>query len=91
MLSSRGELVNLDQLQIDRFHGHAMMAKAKEKIGLSDPIDAYRAQIRLKDAQDSLSRSREALRNAGDRPKNLIGGATGHDDGNDRPADLSTP
>jgi len=68
----QGELVNLDQLQIDRFHGHAMMAKAKEKIGLSDPIDAYRAQIRLKDAQDSLSRSREALRNAGDRLKILL-------------------
>jgi outer membrane protein len=66
------KLVDLYQLQIDKFNGHAMMAMAKEKIGLSDPIDVYRAQIRLKDAQDSLSRSREAFRNAGDRLKLLL-------------------
>ena len=66
------ELVNFHQLQIDRFRGHAMMAMAKEKIGLSDPIDVYRAQIRLKDVQDSLSRSQEALRNATDRLKLLL-------------------
>ena len=66
------ELVDLYQLQIEKFHRHALMAMAREKIGLSDPIDAYRAQIRLKDAQDSLSRSREALRNASDRLKILL-------------------
>jgi outer membrane protein TolC len=66
------ELVNLNRSQADSFHSHAMMAMAKEKISLAGPIDVYRAQIRLKDAQDSLNRSREALRNAGDRLKIIL-------------------
>lgn len=66
------ELVNLNQSQTNSFQSHAMMATTKEKIGLASPIDVYRAQIRLKDAQDSLSRSREALRNAGDRLKIIL-------------------
>lgn len=66
------ELVRLYQDQIESFQGHAVMAKAREKIGLATPIDVYRAEIRLKDAQDNLSRAREALRNAGDRLKIVL-------------------
>jgi outer membrane protein len=66
------ELVCLYEDQARRFHGHAIMAAAREKIGLATPIDVYRAQIRLKDAQDSLNRSQEALRNAGDRLKIVL-------------------
>ena len=66
------ELVDLFKAQSERFHGHAVMAEAKEKIGLATPIDVYRAQIRLKDSQNALSRSQEALRNAGDRLKIVL-------------------
>ncbi len=66
------ELVHLYQAQADRFQGHAVMAGAREKIGLASPIDVYRAQIRLKDAQNSLNRAQEALRNAGDRLKIVL-------------------
>lgn len=66
------ELVNLYQKQTERFQGHAVMAGAREKIGLATPIDVYRAQIRLKDAQNSLNRAQEALRNAGDRLKIVL-------------------
>jgi outer membrane protein TolC len=48
------------------------MAEAREKIGLATPIDVYRAQIRLKDAQDNLNRAQEALRNAGDHLKIVL-------------------
>ena len=61
------ELVHLYQTQTKSFEDHAVTAKAREKIGLATPIDVYRAEIRLKDAQDNLSRAREALRSAGDR------------------------
>jgi outer membrane protein len=66
------ELVHLYEDQARRFYGHAKTAAAREKIGLATPIDVYRAQIRLKDAQDSLNRSQEALRNAGDRLKIVL-------------------
>jgi outer membrane protein TolC len=66
------ELVHLYQAQADRFQGHVVRAGAREKIGLATPIDVYRAQIRLKDAQNSLNRAQEALRNAGDRLKIVL-------------------
>jgi outer membrane protein TolC len=66
------ELVALYQDQTDRFRRHAVMARSKERVGLASPIDTYRAEIRLKDAQDSLTRSREALRNAGDSLKLIL-------------------
>ncbi len=68
----QGELVHLFQDQTKSFRGHVVMAKAREKIGLATPIDVYRAEIRLKDAQDNLSRAREALRSAGDRLKIVL-------------------
>ncbi len=66
------ELVQLYADQAKRFQAHAVMAGAREKIGLATPIDVYRAQIRLKDAQDSLNRAQEALRSAGDRLKIVL-------------------
>ena len=66
------ELVRMYVDLAQRFYGHAVMARAREKIGLATPIDVYRAEIRLKDVQDSLNRSQEALRNAGDRLKIVL-------------------
>jgi outer membrane protein len=66
------EVVALYRSQANRFQSHAVMAEAREKIGLATPIDVYRAQIRLKDAQDGLNRAQEALRSAGDRLKIVI-------------------
>jgi outer membrane protein TolC len=63
------ELVDLYQEQVERFRSHAVVAGAREKIGLATPIDVFRARIRIKDAQESLNRAQEALRNAGDRLK----------------------
>jgi outer membrane protein len=66
------ELVRLYHNQVERFQQHAVKAQAKEKIGLASPIDVYRAEIRLKDAQDSLNRAQQALRNAADRLKVIL-------------------
>jgi outer membrane protein len=66
------ELVHLYQDQTESFQGHVVIAKTREKIGLATPIDVYRAEIRLKDAQDNLNRAHEALRSAGDRLKIVL-------------------
>jgi outer membrane protein len=55
------ELVRLHDAQVERFKGHAETAKIKEKVGLATPIDIYRAEIRLKDAENNLTQAREAL------------------------------
>ncbi len=65
-------LERLSQQQIQRLSSHAVLAAAKERIGLATPMDLYRAQIRLKDAQDQLNRSQEALANAQDRLKIIV-------------------
>jgi outer membrane protein TolC len=66
------KLVKLNRQQAERLTSHAVLAKAKEKIGLATPMDVYRAQIRLKDAQDQRNRSQEALGNAKDRLKIIL-------------------
>jgi outer membrane protein len=66
------ELLALFSAQAQRFESHAVIAATREKIGLATPIDAYRAEIRLKDAQSGLSRAQEALNNAADRLKVVL-------------------
>jgi len=65
------ELVRLYESQVRDLKGHAKTAKVREKVGLATPLDIYRAEIRLKDVEDSLTLARENLRNAKDR-LNLI-------------------
>lgn len=66
------ELVNLNRQQTQSFESHVVMAAAKEKIGLASPMDLYRARIRLKDAQERLSRALEAVQSARDRLKLIL-------------------
>ncbi|MDY6837292.1 MAG: TolC family protein [Thermodesulfobacteriota bacterium] len=66
------ELVELYDSQVKRLNGHAETAKIKEKVGLATPIDIYRAEIRLKDAEDSLTQAREALSSSEDALKLIL-------------------
>jgi len=66
------ELVRLYESQAQRLRGHAETAKIREKVGLATPIDVYRAEIRLKDAEDSLTRAREDFRDAEDALKLIL-------------------
>jgi len=63
------ELVQLSESQVLRLKGHAETARIKEKVGLATQIDVYRAKIRTKDAQNSLTLARESRRSAEDRLK----------------------
>jgi outer membrane protein TolC len=66
------ELLKFNQQQTQSFKKHVVMAAAKEKIGLATPMDVYRAQIRLKDTQDRLNRTQEALQGAQDQLKLIL-------------------
>lgn len=66
------ELVRLYESQVDSLESQAQLAKIKERAGLATSMDIYRAEIRTKDAQESLNRSREALQSAGDRLKLIL-------------------
>jgi outer membrane protein TolC len=66
------ELLDLFAGQIERYQGHVDAARVKEKAGLVGPIDVYRAEISLKDAQDNLNRTRKALADARDRLKLIL-------------------
>ncbi|MDY6987890.1 MAG: TolC family protein [Thermodesulfobacteriota bacterium] len=66
------QLVELYDSQVKRLNGHAETARIKEKVGLATPIDIYRAEIRLKDAEDSLTQAHEALRSSEDSLKLIL-------------------
>jgi outer membrane protein len=66
------ELVRLNEESALRLRAHAEAAKAKEKIGLATQIDAYRAGIQQREAEDSLNTAREAYRDALDNLKVLL-------------------
>ncbi len=66
------ELVSLNESHATRLRQHADAAMIKEKIGLATPMDVYRAEIRLKDVQDSLSTSKQDLQDAKDRLKIIL-------------------
>jgi len=66
------ELLDLFAEQIARYRAHVDSARVKEKAGLAGPIDVYRAEISLKDAQDNLNRTQRALADARDRLKLIL-------------------
>lgn len=55
-----------------RINKYYQAAKLKEKIGLSDALDVYRAEIELHHAEDSLTGAQERLQDAEDILRNLL-------------------
>ena len=71
-IKKQSQLVELFEFQTTRLAGHAETARIKERVGLATPIDIYRAEIRLKDAEDSLASARESVANVKDRLKLIL-------------------
>jgi len=65
-------LVALYEDQTQRFREHVLSAKIKENVGLAESLDIYRAQIRLKDAENNLTRAAAALKQSEDRLKLIL-------------------
>ena len=66
------KLVRLFESQAEQFRDYADIAKIREKVALATPLDTYRAEIRLRDIENSLTLARETFRNAGDSLKLIL-------------------
>ncbi len=66
------EMVRIFKSQARRLKAYAKTAQVREKVGLATPLDVYRAEIRLKDVEDSLTLARESLRNGEDQLKLIL-------------------
>jgi outer membrane protein len=54
------EINKLYDMMATRLKGHAAVAITKGKVGLATPMETYRAEIRLKEAEDSATQASEA-------------------------------
>jgi len=66
------ETLHLYEKMAERLQGHAEIARAKEKVGVSTPMDTYRAEIPLKEAQDAMIMASQSFQDAKDRMKLLL-------------------
>lgn len=55
-----------------KLKGHSAIARAKEKVGLSTPMDTYRAEISLKETENAATQAQEAHLDALDRLKVIL-------------------
>lgn len=67
------KLVELDQESVARMEKFVLSTKMKERIGMSDALDIYRAETEFKLTEDSLSRSSEQLQDAKDGLRDILG------------------
>lgn len=66
------EMNKLQKESYDRLKGYFNAAKLKEKIGLSDALDVYRAESELKHAEESLTASQVRYQDAQDNLRDLL-------------------
>lgn len=64
--------VAMNQLLVEKFKRHTAIAQIKTDVGLAQPLDVYRAQIKEKDAQVSLTDSLEKLQAAYNNLKSIL-------------------
>jgi outer membrane protein TolC len=65
-------LADTNEALSGRLRRHVLVAGGKERAGLAGPSDTFRAQIRLKDAEDSVYQSRGAFDVAAGRLRHLL-------------------
>jgi len=56
----------------ERYKGHSTIARSKEKVGLSTPMDTYRAEIPLKETEDLIISTSEAYQEANNKLKLIL-------------------
>lgn len=66
------ELMILYEALSGQLKGHAEFARVKEKAGMATPIDVYRAEISLKDVEESLTAARKTYQDVKDRLKTIL-------------------
>ncbi len=66
------EALRLADSLVERLRRQALVAQSKEHVGTASPMDTYRAEISLKDAEDAANQARNAAAASGDRLKLLL-------------------
>jgi outer membrane protein len=66
------EMLKLYEKMSERLKGHSAIARSKEKVGLSTPMDTYRAEIPLKETEDSIISASEAYQSAKNKLKLIL-------------------
>jgi outer membrane protein TolC len=66
------EMLRLYEKMTARLKGHSEIARTKEKVGLATPMDTYRAEIHLKEAEDAMITASAAFQDAKDRLKYIL-------------------
>jgi outer membrane protein TolC len=66
------EINSLYNNMASRLKGHSAVAMAKGKVGLATPMETYRAEIRLKEAEDSATQASEAYLDTLNRIKVIL-------------------
>ncbi|MBN1276529.1 MAG: TolC family protein [Deltaproteobacteria bacterium] len=66
------EMLDLYDKMYSRLKGHSEIARAKEKVGLSTPMDTYRVEILLNDTEDAMVTALELLQNTKDKLKLIL-------------------
>jgi len=64
--------VKLNSSLVASFKKHAKLAKLKSDVGVANPLDVYRAKIKVKDAEADLVTSIESLQNEKNELKSLL-------------------
>lgn len=64
--------VELNQASYERVKKFFQTAKLKERIGMSDALDVYRAEIELQQSEDALTSSQERLSDTQDNLRDLL-------------------
>lgn len=60
------------QKQLDELKRHLSLARIKEKSGIIDAMDLYRAEIRIQSVEEELTSTKEELANNIDEVKNIL-------------------
>jgi len=66
------EMLRLTDSLVERLRRQALVAQSKERVGTASPMDTYRAEISLKDAEDAANQAHNAVAASGDRLKLLL-------------------
>jgi outer membrane protein TolC len=66
-------LVLLDEDSLERIKKFYAATKIKQKIGIGDTLDVYRAEIELRRAEDNLNHSKDRYQDACDNFRDLLG------------------
>jgi outer membrane protein TolC len=71
-IAELNDLAALYRQQVESMKQYAATSSIKKDTGLATPMDVYRAEIRLKDVEDSLAAALTSLLDAKERLKNIL-------------------